>query len=177
MDLKRISFEIKICRRKEQDLFDAMGLMHAGVTFIGVVNGASVQPKVAIERTVFYREGGAECIQLTICYFTSTTTIQLENSYHHLCREYPYGGDGATGFALLHGPCKNWWLPNMEMTCTNLRMVKELKNLYLGIEREIKEESESERWWHAWMPEMAGTRKRKKSEIWKKKALNWKYVA
>lgn len=33
--------------------------MYAAVTFIGVVNGASVQPIVAIERTVFYRERAA----------------------------------------------------------------------------------------------------------------------
>ncbi|CAJ2674952.1 unnamed protein product [Trifolium pratense] len=46
-------------RRKEQDLFNAMGSMYAAVTFIGVVNGASVQPIVAIERTVFYRERAA----------------------------------------------------------------------------------------------------------------------
>lgn len=36
-----------------------MGSMYAAVTFIGVVNGASVQPIVAIERTVFYRERAA----------------------------------------------------------------------------------------------------------------------
>jgi hypothetical protein len=45
--------------KKEQDLFNAMGSMYAAVTFIGVVNGASVQPIVAIERTVFYRERAA----------------------------------------------------------------------------------------------------------------------
>ncbi|KAK7293629.1 hypothetical protein RJT34_16500 [Clitoria ternatea] len=50
---------LKSHRRKEQDLFDAMGSMYAAVTFIGVVNGASVQPVVAIERTVFYRERAA----------------------------------------------------------------------------------------------------------------------
>ncbi|KAH1203461.1 Pleiotropic drug resistance protein 1 [Glycine max] len=46
-------------RRKEQDVFNAMGSMYAAVTSIGVINGASVQPIVAIERNVFYRERAA----------------------------------------------------------------------------------------------------------------------
>jgi len=36
-----------------------MGSMYAAVTSIGVINGASVQPIVAIERNVFYRERAA----------------------------------------------------------------------------------------------------------------------
>ena len=36
-----------------------MGSMYAAVTFIGVQNGASVQPIIAVERTVFYRERAA----------------------------------------------------------------------------------------------------------------------
>lgn len=36
-----------------------MGSMYAAVTFIGVQNGCSVQPIVAVERTVFYRERAA----------------------------------------------------------------------------------------------------------------------
>ncbi|KAK2399048.1 pleiotropic drug resistance protein [Trifolium repens] len=54
-----IFWDVGSKRRKEQDLFNAMGSMYAAVTFIGVVNGASVQPIVAIERTVFYRERAA----------------------------------------------------------------------------------------------------------------------
>ncbi|XP_019437695.1 PREDICTED: pleiotropic drug resistance protein 1-like isoform X2 [Lupinus angustifolius] len=42
-----------------QDLFNAMGSMYAAVLFIGVSNATSVQPIVAIERTVFYRERAA----------------------------------------------------------------------------------------------------------------------
>ncbi|KAL5228851.1 hypothetical protein ABZP36_017116 [Zizania latifolia] len=42
-----------------QDLFDAMGSMYAAVLFIGVMNCTSVQPVVAVERTVFYRERAA----------------------------------------------------------------------------------------------------------------------
>lgn len=46
-------------RSRQQDLFNAMGSMYAAVIFIGVQNGASVQPVVAVERTVFYRERAA----------------------------------------------------------------------------------------------------------------------
>ncbi|KAK1298161.1 Pleiotropic drug resistance protein 3 [Acorus calamus] len=44
---------------KQQDLFNAMGSMYAAVLFLGVQNASSVQPVVAIERTVFYRERAA----------------------------------------------------------------------------------------------------------------------
>lgn len=47
------------CRKKEQDLFNAMGSMYAAVLFIGIQNASSVQAVVAIERTVFYRERAA----------------------------------------------------------------------------------------------------------------------
>lgn len=36
-----------------------MGSMYASVLFIGVKNSNSVQPVVAVERTVFYRERAA----------------------------------------------------------------------------------------------------------------------
>ncbi|XP_077210380.1 pleiotropic drug resistance protein 1-like [Tasmannia lanceolata] len=44
---------------RQQDLFNAMGSMYAAVLFLGVQNASSVQPVVAIERTVFYRERAA----------------------------------------------------------------------------------------------------------------------
>ncbi|KAK1602663.1 hypothetical protein QYE76_027183 [Lolium multiflorum] len=46
-------------RHSQQDLFNAMGSMYASVLFMGVQNSASVQPVVAVERTVFYRERAA----------------------------------------------------------------------------------------------------------------------
>ncbi|KAK9677176.1 hypothetical protein RND81_11G125600 [Saponaria officinalis] len=46
-------------KRKSQDLFNAMGSMYAAVLFVGVQNASSVQPVVAVERTVFYREKAA----------------------------------------------------------------------------------------------------------------------
>ncbi|KAJ0075534.1 hypothetical protein Patl1_34364 [Pistacia atlantica] len=44
---------------KRQDLFNAMGSMYAAVLFLGVQNATAVQPAVAVERTVFYREKAA----------------------------------------------------------------------------------------------------------------------
>ncbi|KAF7139271.1 hypothetical protein RHSIM_Rhsim07G0220600 [Rhododendron simsii] len=44
---------------KKQDLFNAMGSMFVAIIFIGGHNISSVQPVVAIERTVFYRERAA----------------------------------------------------------------------------------------------------------------------
>uniref|UniRef100_A0A7N0RH17 ABC transporter domain-containing protein n=1 Tax=Kalanchoe fedtschenkoi TaxID=63787 RepID=A0A7N0RH17_KALFE len=44
---------------KQQDLFNAMGSMYTAVVFLGVQNASSVQPVVAVERTVFYREKAA----------------------------------------------------------------------------------------------------------------------
>ncbi|CAJ1898846.1 unnamed protein product [Sphenostylis stenocarpa] len=44
---------------KKQDLFNAMGSMYAVVLLVGVKNSFSVQPVVAVERTVYYRERAA----------------------------------------------------------------------------------------------------------------------
>lgn len=46
-------------RHKEQDLLNLMGAMYSAIIFLGATNTASVQPVVAIERTVFYRERAA----------------------------------------------------------------------------------------------------------------------
>ncbi|XP_050281946.1 pleiotropic drug resistance protein 2-like isoform X4 [Quercus robur] len=44
---------------KEQDLLNLLGAMFAAALFLGSTNTAAVQPVVAIERTVFYRERAA----------------------------------------------------------------------------------------------------------------------
>ncbi|RVW34138.1 Pleiotropic drug resistance protein 2 [Vitis vinifera] len=44
---------------KEQDLLNLLGAMFSAVFFLGATNTAAVQPVVAIERTVFYRERAA----------------------------------------------------------------------------------------------------------------------
>ncbi|KAL1300995.1 hypothetical protein AAHE18_18G221300 [Arachis hypogaea] len=54
-----IFWDIGSKRKRAQDVFNAMGSMYAAVLFIGVQNATSVQPVVAIERTVFYREKAA----------------------------------------------------------------------------------------------------------------------
>ncbi|KAL2968076.1 hypothetical protein AAZX31_15G011500 [Glycine max] len=45
--------------RRKQDLFNAIGSMYNAILFLGIQNALSVQPVVAIERTVFYRERAA----------------------------------------------------------------------------------------------------------------------
>ncbi|XP_021831297.1 pleiotropic drug resistance protein 1-like [Prunus avium] len=44
---------------KQQELFNAIGSMYASVIFLGIQNAMTVQPIVAVERTVFYRERAA----------------------------------------------------------------------------------------------------------------------
>ncbi|KAK8921516.1 ABC transporter G family member 39 [Platanthera zijinensis] len=44
---------------KQQDLFDLMGAIYAAVFFLGFTNSTTVQPVMAIGRTVFYRERAA----------------------------------------------------------------------------------------------------------------------
>ncbi|KAK1304719.1 putative pleiotropic drug resistance protein 2 [Acorus calamus] len=44
---------------KQQDLFNAMGSMYMAVMFLGAQNSSTIQPLVAIERSVFYRERAA----------------------------------------------------------------------------------------------------------------------
>jgi hypothetical protein len=46
-------------RESQQDLFNLLGATYAAVFFLGAANCITVQPVVAIERTVFYREKAA----------------------------------------------------------------------------------------------------------------------
>ncbi len=43
----------------QSNFFSVMGSMYGAVLFIGVNNASTVQPVVAIERTIFYRERAA----------------------------------------------------------------------------------------------------------------------
>ncbi|MQM16819.1 hypothetical protein Taro_049778 [Colocasia esculenta] len=45
--------------QKQQDLFNLMGAIYGAIFFLGATNATTVQPVVAIERTVFYRERAA----------------------------------------------------------------------------------------------------------------------
>ncbi|KAH7845867.1 hypothetical protein Vadar_006860 [Vaccinium darrowii] len=46
-------------RETQQDIFNAMGSMYVVVVFVGIQAAISVQPIVAVERAVFYRESAA----------------------------------------------------------------------------------------------------------------------
>ena len=46
-------------RGRQQDILNAIGSMYSAILFLGIINATSVQPVVAIERTVFYRERAA----------------------------------------------------------------------------------------------------------------------
>jgi hypothetical protein len=48
-----------VCRAVENNLFSVLGAMYGATLFIGVNNSTTVQPVVAIERTIFYRERAA----------------------------------------------------------------------------------------------------------------------
>nr|XP_011466722.1 PREDICTED: pleiotropic drug resistance protein 1 [Fragaria vesca subsp. vesca] len=62
--------------KTKQDLFNAMGCMYTAVLFIGVKNSMSVQPVVAVERTVFYREKAAG-MYTSLAYAFAQVTIEL----------------------------------------------------------------------------------------------------
>ncbi|KAI5058624.1 hypothetical protein GOP47_0026794 [Adiantum capillus-veneris] len=46
-------------QNSEQELLNVMGAMYGAVMFVGISNCSTVQPVVAVERTVFYREKAA----------------------------------------------------------------------------------------------------------------------
>jgi ABC-type multidrug transport system permease subunit len=57
--LGSIFWKLGANRSKQQDLFNLMGAMYASVLFVGINNCSGVQPVVAVERMVFYRERAA----------------------------------------------------------------------------------------------------------------------
>jgi hypothetical protein len=48
-----------ICRADEVNLFSVLGGLFSAVLFLGINNASNVQPVVAVERTIFYRERAA----------------------------------------------------------------------------------------------------------------------
>ncbi|KAK4590522.1 hypothetical protein RGQ29_020894 [Quercus rubra] len=62
--------------KRQQDLLNAMGSMYAAIIFLGVQNSSSVQPVVAVERTVFYRERAAGMYS-ALPYAFAQVTIEL----------------------------------------------------------------------------------------------------
>ncbi|RID63518.1 hypothetical protein BRARA_E02519 [Brassica rapa] len=55
-----IFWKVGTTRDSANDLTKVIGAMYAAVLFVGINNATSVQPLVAVERTVFYRERAAE---------------------------------------------------------------------------------------------------------------------
>ncbi|CAL5440389.1 unnamed protein product [Camellia sinensis] len=69
-------------REAQQDIFNAMGSMYAAVLFLGIQNAGSVQPVVAIERTVFYKERAAGMYSvLSYAFGQSSHTFLFRLSY------------------------------------------------------------------------------------------------
>ncbi|XP_023526225.1 pleiotropic drug resistance protein 1-like isoform X1 [Cucurbita pepo subsp. pepo] len=63
-------------RKRQQDLFNAMGSMYTATLFLGVQNAFNVQPVVAVERSVFYRERAAGMYS-AFSYAFGTVLIEL----------------------------------------------------------------------------------------------------
>ncbi|WVZ78811.1 hypothetical protein U9M48_026461 [Paspalum notatum var. saurae] len=59
IDLSQIYKHSELYQTKEQDLFNSMGSMYAAVLMLGVQNASGIQPVIAMERTVFYKERAA----------------------------------------------------------------------------------------------------------------------
>ncbi|KAG5008694.1 hypothetical protein JHK87_017209 [Glycine soja] len=59
VDFHEIYKNSELCSSSRQDLFNAIGSMYTAVVFIGPQISGSIQPIVATERTVFYRERAA----------------------------------------------------------------------------------------------------------------------
>lgn len=53
------SFVQNCLRKTQQDISNVMGALYASVLFLGVNNASTVQPIVAVERSVYYRERAA----------------------------------------------------------------------------------------------------------------------
>jgi hypothetical protein len=45
----------RLCRHSTQDIENVLGAFFVATTFLGLANGSTVQPVVAIERGAFYR--------------------------------------------------------------------------------------------------------------------------
>ncbi|CAK9174669.1 unnamed protein product [Ilex paraguariensis] len=67
-------------KTNQQDPFNAMGSMYAAVIFLGVQNASSVQPVVAVERTVFYRERAAGMYSALPYAFGQVSSLTIKSS-------------------------------------------------------------------------------------------------
>ncbi|KAM0823890.1 hypothetical protein ACQ4PT_070564 [Festuca glaucescens] len=67
---------VNILRDSQQDLFNLLGATYAAVFFLGASNCFIVQPVVAIERTVFYREKAAGMYS-PLSYALAQTSVEV----------------------------------------------------------------------------------------------------
>lgn len=79
-------------RDKRQDLSNAMGSMYVACLFLGIENAMAVQPVVAVERTVFYRERAAgmySALPYAVGQVSDCLSFQnlLTNIFIYLCIE------------------------------------------------------------------------------------------
>lgn len=63
-------------RETNHDLMTILGAMYSAVLFLGVNNASTIQPIVAIERTVFYRERAAG-MYFTLPYAIAQVRLQV----------------------------------------------------------------------------------------------------
>ncbi|XP_023641554.1 ABC transporter G family member 29 [Capsella rubella] len=93
-----IFWKVGTKRDNASDLTKVIGAMYSAVLFVGVNNSSSVQPLIAVERTVFYRERAAEmysalpyALAQVVCeipYVLIQTTYYTLIIYAMLCFEW-----------------------------------------------------------------------------------------
>ncbi|TVT98297.1 hypothetical protein EJB05_56429, partial [Eragrostis curvula] len=82
-----IFWKLGMRRTKRQDLFNSIGSMYCSVLAIGVKNAGAIQPIVAAERMVFYKERGTGMYS-ALPHTLAQVTIELP---HNLVQALIYG--------------------------------------------------------------------------------------
>lgn len=72
-----------ICRQDQMNLVNSVGSLYSSTLFLGIVNSLGVQPMVAMERSVYYREHAAGYYSVFPFYFAMVSGAML-SSHHSL---------------------------------------------------------------------------------------------
>jgi len=56
----KLNFLLLRNSKEEQDVFNILGIAYASALFLGLVNCSTLQPIVAMEKVVFYREKASD---------------------------------------------------------------------------------------------------------------------
>ncbi len=64
------------CRNNQMHLINAVGSLYSTTLFLGIVNSLGVQPMVATERSVYYREHAAGYYSVFPFYFAMVRDVQ-----------------------------------------------------------------------------------------------------